>query len=157
MEKRLLLAFVLSALIFAGWSVLFPPPPPPAARPQEDAVSREVSSEVESSPQARVDAVVPEERAQEEGAPEAVVGEHEQTIRLTNEVMEVELSNRGAVVTAMRLLGFDDDDERLDYQEIPMKTAEISKYKTGIIKLQVSLVSTTTAPVLKVVIPEDEM
>ena len=114
MEKRLLLAFVLSALIFAGWSVLFPPPPPPAARPQEDAVSREVSSEVssevESSPQARVDAVVPEERAQEEGAPEAVVGEHEQTIRLTNEVMEVELSNRGAVVTAMRLLGFDDDD-----------------------------------------------
>lgn len=110
MEKRLLLAFVLSALIFAGWSVLFPPPPPPAARPQEDAVSREVSSEVESSPQARVDAVVPEERAQEEGAPEAVVGEHEQTIRLTNEVMEVELSNRGAVVTAMRLLGFDDDE-----------------------------------------------
>ena len=28
MEKRLLLAFVLSALIFAGWSMLFPPPPP---------------------------------------------------------------------------------------------------------------------------------
>jgi YidC/Oxa1 family membrane protein insertase len=110
MEKRLLLAFVLSALIFAGWSVLFPPPPPPAARPQEDAVGREVASEVESSPQARMDAVVPEERAQEEGDPEAVVGENEQTIRLTNEVMEVELSNRGAVVTAMRLLGFDDDE-----------------------------------------------
>jgi len=110
MEKRLLLAFVLSALIFAGWSVLFPPPPPPAARPQDDAVSREVASEVESSPQARMDAVVPEERAQEEGDPEAVVGENEQTIRLTNEVMEVELSNRGAVVTAMRLLGFDDDE-----------------------------------------------
>jgi YidC/Oxa1 family membrane protein insertase len=110
MEKRLLLAFVLSALIFAGWSVLFPPPPPPAARPQEDAVRREVASEVESSPQARMDAVVAEERAQEEGDPEAVVGENEQTIRLTNEVMEVELSNRGAVVTAMRLLGFDDDE-----------------------------------------------
>ncbi len=46
MEKRLLLAFVLSALIFAAWSVLFPPPAPPAARPQSEAAVEEVVGEV---------------------------------------------------------------------------------------------------------------
>jgi len=113
MEKRLLLAFVLSALIFAVWSVVFPPPPPPAARTQEETVSHDVVGEGESTPLERVIADAPADEVgeiQEEETFDAIVGEVEQTVRLTNEVMEVEISNRGALVTAMRLLQFDDDE-----------------------------------------------
>ena len=125
MEKRLLLAFVLSALIFAGWSVIFPPPAPPVAPAEKATVSGEVVGVVESSTPQRVaiDAAADEvaEEVAEETAEEAVVGEIEQTIRLKNDVVEVELSNRGALVTAMRLLQFDDDEgEVLDLvQSVP--------------------------------------
>jgi len=53
---------------------------------------------------------------------EAIVGEVEQSIELTNDVVEVELSNRGAAVTSIRLLGFDDDEgEVLDLiQTVPV-------------------------------------
>jgi len=114
MEKRLLLAFVLSALIFAGWSILFPPPapvtPPTKEEPRNELLSEtggETAREpiIEEEPTRVVDeAVVAEVVA------EAVVGEVEQKIELANDVVEVELSNRGAAVTSMRLLGFDDDD-----------------------------------------------
>lgn len=125
MEKRLLLAFVLSALIFAGWSVIFPPPAPPVAPAEKATVSGEVVGVVESSTPQRVaiDAAADEvaEEVAEETTEEAVVGETEQTIRLKNNVVEVELSNRGALVTAMRLLQFDDDEgEVLDLvQSVP--------------------------------------
>lgn len=125
MEKRLLLAFVLSALIFAGWSVIFPPPAPPVAPVEKATVSGEVVGVVESPTPQRVaiDAAADEvaEEVAEETAEEAVVGEIEQTIRLKNDVVEVELSNRGALVTAMRLLQFDDDEgEVLDLvQSVP--------------------------------------
>jgi YidC/Oxa1 family membrane protein insertase len=109
MEKRLLLAFVLSALIFAGWSVIFPPPQPPVSRPAADTSGREATNAVESPVAEPVSAAVSEETG-EEGTPEAIVGETEETIRLGNEVMEIELSNRGAAVTAMRLLRYDDDE-----------------------------------------------
>ncbi len=117
MEKRLLLAFVLSALIFAGWSVIFPPPAPPVAPVEKATVSGEVVGVVESPTPQRVaiDAAADEvaEEVAEETAEEAVVGEIEQTIRLKNDVVEVELSNRGALVTAMRLLQFDDDEGKV--------------------------------------------
>jgi len=125
MEKRLLLAFVLSALIFAGWSVLFPPPPPqrPPAEPQEaTAGSDAVVTEVDQQPRESAERVEPTEEVAEEETLEAVVGEIEQTIMLANEVMEIELSNKGALVTAMRLLQFDDDEgEVLDLiQSVPV-------------------------------------
>ena len=110
MEKRLLLAFVLSALIFAVWSVVFPPPAPPLAVPQEEVVSETVIGDVESTPAERIDGEAATDAAPAEEALSAIAGETEQTIRLANAVMEVELNNRGAMVTSMRLLQFDDDE-----------------------------------------------
>jgi len=111
MEKRLLLAFVLSALIFAGWSVIFPPPAPPTAPPPSEVVVEEVAGQTGDSPAERVDSSLPpaEDAAVDENL-SPIVGETEQTIRLANEMMEVELSNRGAMVTAMRLIHYDDDE-----------------------------------------------
>ncbi len=48
------------------------------------------------------------EAVEEAGSP--IVGETEETIRLANEMMEVELTNRGAMVTSLRLLHYDDDE-----------------------------------------------
>jgi YidC/Oxa1 family membrane protein insertase len=110
MEKRLLLAFVLSALIFAGWSVIFPPPAPPTARPQSEVVVEEMVSEAGDPPAERVDSSPAAEDAAVDENLSPIVGEVETTIKLANEMMEVELSNRGAMVTSMRLLHYDDDE-----------------------------------------------
>ena len=93
MEKRLLLAFVLSALIFAGWSILFPPPapvtPPAKEEPRNELLSEtggETAREpiIEEAPSGVVD-----EAVVTEAVAEAVVGEVEQKIELANDVMEV--------------------------------------------------------------------
>ncbi len=110
MEKRLLLAFVLSALIFAGWSVIFPPPAPPTARPQSEVVVEERVSEAGDPPAERVDSSPAAEDAAVDENLSPIVGEAETTIKLANDMMEVELSNRGAMVTSMRLLHYDDDE-----------------------------------------------
>ena len=110
MEKRLLLAFVLSALIFAVWSVVFPPPAPPVGGPSNTGVSEQKTAVVETTPEERGDEEAATEAGPDQEALAAIGGESEQTIRLANDVMEVELNNRGAMVTAMRLLHYDDDD-----------------------------------------------
>jgi len=56
MEKRLLLAFVLSAAILLAWSVIFPPPqrqmPEPVAdSPQPAAVRPEATQETSAEPE----------------------------------------------------------------------------------------------------------
>jgi YidC/Oxa1 family membrane protein insertase len=114
MEKRLLLAFVLSAVIFAVWSMLFAPPPPdgaPQAAPEIAPVT---------APQA-----MPEEAPVEPGAeqaePEAPLSAEvveatvEETVVIGNELVSVELSNRGAAVTSHVLLRYlGDEGEPLD-------------------------------------------
>jgi YidC/Oxa1 family membrane protein insertase len=110
MEKRLLLAFVLSALIFAAWSVIFPPPQPPAARPHGNTPPAEATTTVENRPTEPLEAAAAATPPQIEASQEAIAGETEETIRLANDLLEVEISNRGAMVTAMRLLRYDDDE-----------------------------------------------
>jgi YidC/Oxa1 family membrane protein insertase len=110
MEKRLLLAFVLSALIFAAWSMLFPPPPPvepPSTEPV--AVPTSVSSngapeDARTTPPGAAD-------TEPSAAPiAAIAGDRDETVVLSNEVVEIEIANRGAAITAMRLLGYDNDE-----------------------------------------------
>jgi YidC/Oxa1 family membrane protein insertase len=114
MEKRLLLAFVLSALIFWVWSVLFPPPTPtgpPAPvepTPGADAVQRAEAPGEEPAAIAEQDPVAGDGAAA--AAQEAVSGDKEELVTLANQLMEVDLSNRGAAVVSMRLLDYDDDD-----------------------------------------------
>jgi YidC/Oxa1 family membrane protein insertase len=112
MEKRLLLAFVLSALIFAVWSMLFPPPPPVGAptgsqptAPDTSPAPAEPSGEAADRGIGTVEVPL--------AVDEVVAGAAEQTITLANRVVEVELSNRGAAVTSLRLLGFTDDEGKV--------------------------------------------
>ncbi|MEX1312481.1 MAG: membrane protein insertase YidC, partial [Candidatus Sulfomarinibacteraceae bacterium] len=114
MEKRLLLAFVLSALIFAGWSILFPPPAPVTPRATEEQTNNERASDTGAEAvRDPVAAGIPEPTVEPEIAAEAVVGAAEEIVKLTNDVVEIELSNRGAAVTSIRLVGFDDDDGKV--------------------------------------------
>ena len=121
MEKRLLLAFVLSAVIFAVWTVLFPPPePPPEAvgAPREESLEGDVDSRVGREAETVAEAA-PEGEA--EGVEDAVVvggetevaekveGGHEGRFQLANEVLSAELSNRGAVVTELVLAEYQAD------------------------------------------------
>ncbi len=108
MEKRLLLAFVLSAVIFALWSVMFPPersappqPPTPVADPS--VASDEARGEpLEAEPIA--------EAIEEVGEPvAAVAAQAEQILRFENDVMVVELSNRGAAIKSFQLLDYKGD------------------------------------------------
>ena len=110
MEKRLLLAFVVSAVIFAVWSVLFPPERP--TRPVEPipAVDRPAADERAMGP-ADDPAVQPEaaDDAAAAAPAEAVSATAEQITRLENDVMVVEMSNRGAAITSLQLIGYRGD------------------------------------------------
>jgi YidC/Oxa1 family membrane protein insertase len=105
MERRLLLAFVASAVIFAVWSVLFPPQrPPQPVTPQtavEGAAPQEPSPEVGARPAAA------EAGAATPAAAEAAAVE--ETVRLENDDMVVELTNRGAAITAYELTRYQGD------------------------------------------------
>ncbi len=109
MEKRLLLAFVLSAVIFAAWSVLFPPPKPP------ESVAPAQSPAMAATPTPAADAHAteaprPEQQPVVEAAAEAVAAEREETVRLANDVVEVTMSNRGAAITSLVLRRYTADE-----------------------------------------------
>lgn len=118
MEKRLLLAFVVSAVIFAVWSVLFPPPeraPEPPSAEQSATASVAPTATAEPSP-AVVDDSVPEQApAAETLGAEAEAATAEESVRLANDVMVVELSNRGAAIEVFELSEYEGDEgEPLD-------------------------------------------
>ena len=126
MEKRLLLAFVLSAAILLAWSVIFPPParqPPitPDTTPAEAAPAAELTGAVNGDE--------PSSAANEEAPPtdEVIVSITEQEIKLGNEQIVVMLTNRGAAVSSYRLLGYDaDDGQPLDLiQTVPLAEAAL--------------------------------
>jgi len=105
MEKRLLLAFVLSAVIFAVWSVLFPAPKAPAPQAVPEATQ---VHEVEPTPAAQP---TPAEQPTPEEAPaEAVEGEREDTFELANDVVKLTMTNRGAAITSLVLRHFTGDE-----------------------------------------------
>jgi YidC/Oxa1 family membrane protein insertase len=113
MEKRLLLAFVLSAVIFAVWSVLFPPPKRPDPTRQDGRPQPEVEQQVDRIPTAEPvpspAAPVPESAPVAE--PTIAVGAIvEERARLVNDLVAVELTNRGAAITSFELLAFRDDE-----------------------------------------------
>lgn len=127
MEKRLLLAFVLSAAILLAWSILFPPPQPTRATPGQEAIQPEGTTTVAPSPEAGPDQTNPPEEIVEEVAAaellsEAVGSTTQEIVVLRNDKIEVELTNQGAAVTAYRLSHYDDDDGRpLDLvQTVPL-------------------------------------
>ncbi len=120
MEKRLLLAFVLSAVIFALWSILFPPQKPPVSVPTPPVEVPETTVEVEPpkpNPGEHEPADLPPP------ARDATVAQAEETVRITNDVQTVEFTNRGAAITSFELLGYQGDGgEPLDLiQAVPLR------------------------------------
>lgn len=113
-EKRILIAFVLSAAIFAVWSVLFPPPKPvkPAEKPA-------VAGAVEPGPvEKRAEATSPQPEGEDpvdqgtEAIPSEVVaaigGGPSRIVEFSNDVMNVRLNSRGAAVERLVLRKFTD-------------------------------------------------
>ena len=115
MEKRLLLAFVLSAAILLAWSVIFPPPQRPAAPPEpapavETQESVGLRDDTAEPPTAAEDVVAAEVEEPIAAMDEVVEATAEESVDLANGLMDVVISNRGAAVTSYRLLAYDGDD-----------------------------------------------
>jgi YidC/Oxa1 family membrane protein insertase len=109
MEKRLLLAFVLSAAILLAWSVLFPPPQrqPTPETPLPTEV-HETSERADTAPVEEPSPIVDEKSSLTETSVGEIVGSSEEEIELTNENITVILTNRGAAVSSYLLANYDD-------------------------------------------------
>ncbi len=110
MEKRLLLAFVLSAAILFAWSVIFPPPqrtqPAPVPTAAEDTAIPEPAAE----PGASEIAEEPASSLAPEATGEVLGADIEEEVTLANDDITVVLTNRGAAVSSYRLASYDNDD-----------------------------------------------
>ena len=128
MEKRLLLAFVLSAAILLAWSVIFPPPSrqqPPTPQPTPESRTVEATDAVEEAATAEPDEPIAEDP--EEAIVEAVGGVAEERVEIRNDFIEVALTNRGAAVASYRLSAYDGDGgQPLDLvQAVPLSEATL--------------------------------
>jgi YidC/Oxa1 family membrane protein insertase len=128
MEKRLLLAFVLSAAILLAWSVIFPPPPrqqPPAPQPTPESLTVEETDAVEEAATGETDEPIAEDP--EEAIVEAVGGVAVERVEIGNDFIEVALTNRGAAVASYRLSAYDGDGgQPLDLvQTVPLPEATL--------------------------------
>jgi YidC/Oxa1 family membrane protein insertase len=105
MDKRVFLAAGLSVVILIAWQALFmpdQPPPAPADKPPEDAVVETV--EIEPSREREIEQ--PTDLPVEPEAPElaaAVQAERVSAMTVSNEIFELELTNRGGIATSWRL------------------------------------------------------
>jgi len=104
MEKRILIAFVLSAIIFAIWSVIFPPPKPVRTNTVEKTATQEVASPL-------VEGTTKEQGAEgdtlETSLMGATGGEEARVMQMANDVMRLAFNSRGAVIEALYLNEFD--------------------------------------------------
>ena len=110
MEKRLLLAFVLSAAILFAWSVIFPPPQrtqaPPEPAVMDDPVDTTAVEERETAPAAEE----AEEAQPAVATDEVITAAVEEEIELKNAEVSVTLTNRGAAVSSYLLVNHDNDE-----------------------------------------------
>jgi YidC/Oxa1 family membrane protein insertase len=90
-QKRLLLAFVLSAVILFGWTYLFPP-----TNPQQNANSNQIASDATPTPAPSAQPTPTEQQ----GAPAASTPDTtpQRTVKVSTPLYSVELDSRGAVV-----------------------------------------------------------
>lgn len=100
MEKRALLAVLLSVVAVVVWYGLFPPSPAPLAT-QEGAEGEKRAPEEGRLP--------PEKGAVREGPREKIAGSQEELITLEGEGFRAVVSNRGGVLRSWTLLKFRDE------------------------------------------------
>ena len=90
-QKRLLLAFVLSAVILFGWTYIFPPTPP-----QQNANSQQAASDAAPTPAPTAQPT----QAEQQGQPVTATPDTtpQRTVIVSTPLYRVELDSRGAVV-----------------------------------------------------------
>lgn len=104
-QKRLLLAFVLSAVILFGWTYLFPP-----TNPQQNANSNQIASDATPTP---APTAQPTQAAQQSAPVEASPDTTPQrTVTISTPLYKVELDSRGAVVKSWIIKQNKDKDGR---------------------------------------------
>ena len=92
-QKRLLLAFVLSAVILFGWTYLFPPTPP-----QQNANSQQAASDATPAPAPTAQQAQAEQLSQPvAAAPDTTP---QRTVVVSTPLYKVELDSRGAIVNS---------------------------------------------------------
>ncbi|HEX8559202.1 MAG TPA: membrane protein insertase YidC [Pyrinomonadaceae bacterium] len=93
-QKRLLLAFVLSAVILFGWSYLFPPP----ANDQQNANAPQPASSATPTPATAVQTTQPEAQQSPSVGPASPDTTPQRTVTVSTPFYEVEFDSRGAIV-----------------------------------------------------------
>ena len=106
MEKRIILAIGLSILVLLGWSKLFPP----AERPATPAVTQPPISTEDTRTERPLEegVALPDEtlQAPDEALAEPVAAAVTEEIRITNDLYEAVLTNRGAGLLSWKLRKF---------------------------------------------------
>jgi YidC/Oxa1 family membrane protein insertase len=106
MEKRVLLAILLSFVVLYGYQAIFPPPAPPktqSGQAKPAPSSPPAPSGVSATPQAPT-AAAPVEAPAPEPAVAPITGDtQEHEITVDNESVHAVFSNRGGVITSWRL------------------------------------------------------
>ncbi len=111
MEKRILIAFVVSAVIFAVWSILFPPPKrvSPSTQPEQTSIEEKVRDT--ESPATQEPEKTPEETEDVDETIEAVapvVGAEVTVLQKSNDVMDLSFNSRGALIERLVLKKYKD-------------------------------------------------
>ncbi len=109
MEKRLLLAAVLSLAVLGLWELLVPKPRKPSALRPPAAVSPLPPAATASSP---ASPAAPAPAPRQERLPTPVAAREETPATLANDLLRATFSNRGAVLTSLLLLRHTDDQRK---------------------------------------------
>ncbi|MCK5379161.1 MAG: membrane protein insertase YidC [Acidobacteria bacterium] len=104
MEKRILIAFVLSAIIFAAWSVIFPPPKPIRPPATETMATPGMVLPLDET---AIKVIEPTADTVAKPLIGATSAGEARTLELGNDVMRLEFNTRGAAIEKLYLLGFD--------------------------------------------------
>ena len=110
MEKRLLLAAVLSLAVLGLWELLVPKPRKPPVQAAPAAVSPQPPA-LAASPAASASIAQAPAPAQEH-LPSPVAAREETPATIANELLRATFSNRGAVLTSLLLLRHTDDHKK---------------------------------------------
>ncbi len=104
MEKRILIAFVLSAIIFAIWSVIFPPPKPVRSKAVETIATPSATVALGENTVKDLDVA---NDTVEASLIEATSSSEARIVELANDVMRLALNTEGAAIEELYLTEFD--------------------------------------------------
>ncbi|HKF43052.1 MAG TPA: membrane protein insertase YidC [Thermoanaerobaculia bacterium] len=112
MEKRLLLAAVLSLAVLAAWEFLVPKPPKPAPRPVPPPAATAPVATAGSSTPAASEVAATASAAPARNLPAPVSGRAEEKPVVENALVRATFSNKGAVLSSLVLLQHTDDHKK---------------------------------------------